>query len=412
MKYISLWLWFSLALHLFLASSCATRSSTFSAGIGQNLGPISSSPEIQAALARLRAAEEEQRELSVLPEAQLRVRDISANHVEEGRGVGLDVRMRINEPWVVASSRKAGHYAVEAETHRFESIALDQRGIQCIRAVADSFYAENNDLFHNYRQRMEKLLAWNTEWSKAGTLDGLEATRAELRMLRRLEEQSPGPAPQPALIKLELPQLSPDPNGLLDASNSKVRQMIERNHPQPEVFLAEAQRYEQRSRLEWQRLIPWFDWVQVGYEPGAQSAEEIETTVAIRFPLDVRAGASARRMDELQKASEFDREAAIVELSRRATQALSQIRAFEARSSRLKNLLDLAQRGENRVDEQTASRRATPRAVSDLLDESYRLRLEVLRARASAAESGCSLLTSTGLEPSQWPRMRQHAINH
>ena len=384
---------------LFALAGCG--GADVSARVRTTTAGVEDAPEVRASLARLRRARAARESHGVMPSAQLRVQRMTGTSLETGDGLDLEVRLSPSAPWSVVQAAEADDARIQSALHDLAASSLAARAARCLEGARRASATEQARLAADLDAPLSAVMSWSQEWAEAGSVDVFEATRTRLELLQ-LRADLERAAPEPR-ADVELPALPSAERGLRRDFDS-VRAQIAEAHPRPAAQLALALRYARLAEAERLRVIPWLDWVRVEYPSGTDAVDGLGVSVAVRVPLDDRAGADVGSLDAQADEARAQADVAIDELSRRALAALEILSTFEAQSASLRELEEAAQSALRDVSEWISTRSGTPRAVAAILSEAYRSRVTIARARAEAAQAACDLWMASGVDPAAWPR--------
>jgi hypothetical protein len=354
---------------------------------------------IQARLAEVEAALAHERGQAPLDEFQLRV----GERDDGDPNVRVLTRIPVPNPWELRTERALRSAETEASLAKLEETALERGAERCALAIEGRAHAERARLYEGYAERQRELLAWGAEWRRSGAASEAAATRFEIERRVRLAERLPDPPPIGPLGAAELPAVAP-PAAPLDASPELVSQLVRIRHPSVSVRSATSEGYAALSEQSARSALPWFDFVDLGYEARGRQPDEIGGQVAVRVPFGRAARGEAGRFEALRRAELHEADRIVLEQVRAGRAALQELARFEANAPRWRELLELAEGAESVAERWWRGRLADPSDVAELFDRAFDARSSVLDERARAGLAGCRLLAATGVVPEAWPR--------
>lgn len=387
-----------------LAGCGAERRAAVRSRIASGSQGLEDEPAVGAASARGEAALAREAEPVFFRGLELRARGLSADNFSRGEDVEFSARLEMNNPWALASERRARRSETDEALAEVEQTSLELRAEQCRRSMEAGALAERRAFYEWYRERLEAALEWNEQRRAAGTVDELRAQRLELEGATRLARREPPPAGDPVSPDFPLPELTAPAEPLV-VQPAVVRERVGQHQPAVAGRLAAKRRLEALAERATRRRLPWFGFVEVGYELSPHnSASNITGQVALEIPFGLDQRAEARRYQALSRGEELEAEALERELSRLALAALRTISFFEGRADRLRALLQTSRASQTLADRWLAERLGEPLDVARLIDEAYQAHDSVVEERLRAGLAACLLLETTGTPLAQWPR--------
>jgi hypothetical protein len=350
--------------------------------------------EVQAAALR------EQREAAI-DDFQVRVGDRN----DGDNTLRVLTRVPVPNPMELGAQRAVRRAETRESLARLDETALERMAEDCFRALEVGAHRERESLYELYARRDQELLDWNEEWRRSGRLNEGRATRFEIERRVRLAERIPEPVPPGVEASAPLPGVDAQAEPL-DLHAERVRELVRQRHPSLAVHGAESERFGALSERAERRRLPWFDFVDFGYEVKQRRPDEIGGQVAVRVPLGFSARADAGRYRALRDARLREGDRFVEEQVWLGRQALAEIDWFESNAPRWRELAELAARADAVAERWQRQRLATPSDVATLFDRSYDARSSVLEARARAGLAGCRLLATTGVPAADWPRSK------
>ncbi len=359
---------------------------------------------VQAAVARGQAALEREDAPSVLDRVALRAQDLSTNNMSNGEEIRFSARLQMRNPWEVASERRAREAETDIAISKIHAASLEARVDLCRQASDAAAYDAMQEFYAWYRDQLQRTLAWNSERRSANTIDELRAERLELEGAIGLTKRAPRPVAGRPNSAYPLPDVSA-PSARLVVAPSLILQTIQENQPDVAGLQATSRRYNALAQRARRRRLPWLGFLGVGYEIDQHnSASNIAGQVAVEIPFGLDQAAESRRYGALYRGEALEAEARQEELARQALAALEEIAFFDNQADQLQKLLTIAERARLLAARWLNDRLGEPMRVANLLDEAYGARDAVIAARHRAGHAGCTLLQTTGVAVSQWPR--------
>ena len=384
---------------LVLAACAAPTPESRERRIAEATRGLEDDAAIRAQLEQVEAALARERGEVLLDDFEVRIGDRNDGE----NTLRLLTRVPVPNPFEIGPQREARRAETEASVAQLEEAVLEYSTGDCLRGLEGAAYRGHVDLYQRYVERQQGLLSWNEDWRRSGRLNERSATTFEIerrvRLARRLPEAEP-----PGLERTAgLPPLG-RPAAALDRDPDRVRELVRRHHPGVGGRAARSERYEALSRRAEGRGLPWFEFVDFGYEVKQSRPDEIGGQVAVRVPLGFSSRADASRYRALGRAELLEGQHLVEENVRLGQMALAELDHFEENSERWHQLLDLAQRADQVAERWEQQRLAKPSDVATLYDRAYEARRSVLEARTRAGFAGCQLLSLTGVAPADWPR--------
>jgi hypothetical protein len=343
------------------------------------------------------------REQTVVPIDEFQVRVGDSN--DGDNTLRLLARVPVPNPMELHADRAIRRAETETSLARLEETSLARKAENCAIAIAGDLHRERERLFAPYETWQQQLLEWGQDWHRSGVVDEMRATRFEIERRIATASRMPEPAPPGAPEDSQLPPVEAPPPGL-EKSPDLVHELVRRRHPAASVAAARSKRFEAMGQRTETRALPWFDFVDLGYEVKQRRPNEIGGQVAVRVPLGPSPRAGAKRYRALSRAEQRDGDRALEEQVQLGRQALEEIEWFEINTGRWQQLLDLAQRADELAVRWQRSRINPPWDVATLVDRAYDARATVLEVRARAGLARCRLMASTGVAADDWPRQR------
>lgn len=362
-------------------------------------------PAVEASRAELEAEIAREEGEAVVDSLELRV----GAEVQGDASVPVLARLPLANPAAVRAQKEAQHASSEAALAKLEEVALERRAALCLPSLDRLVYAERMQIYERYAGRQRELVKWNAQLVRAGMLDEVAAAGFELSSKVDLATRVPNPlalaAVRPDRTYAVLPAL-PDRVEEFGAQPERVRAEVLRSQPAIGVHRALKERYQALARSENASRYPSVKFVDLGFEPVTHRGQQqsVLGRVGIEIPFGTKARAEARHYSALANSQTSQERAVVEERMLEAQLALSELQTFHDRSAHWRELLVLADSAEAVADRWFAQRLARPDEVAGLLDEVFRTREAVLKARERAGLADCSLLAATGVSAASWPR--------
>jgi hypothetical protein len=365
---------------------------------------LADEPAVRAARERGEAALAREAATAVFDRLDLRGRGLSVDNFQSGDNVEFSARLRMNNPFAAASSRRALEADTDVVLAEVEQTTLDVRAERCELSVDAAAAEERGTMYRWYREKLQVLMEWNERYREAGSSNELAARQLDLEASVRLAQREPRPADAPVDPAFVLPGIQP-PGPRLRLDPEIVMDKVRRHHPSVAALLASQKRFHAYARTANRRRLPWFGFVEMSYELAQHEGfSNLSGQVTVEIPFGSADRADARRYEALGRSEGFEAEAAEQELARVALAALRELAFFEERAGRLGALLAASEAGRQLADRWLAERLGEPAQVGQLIDEAFEAHEAVVEARHRAGLAACALLESTGVPVADWPR--------
>lgn len=375
--------------------------------LGSSGDDLATEPAIRGAQARGEAALAQEAAAPVFEGLEIRGRGLSVEHFNQGQDIEFSARLRMNNPWEVASNRRARRAETDVALADLEQTTLEVRVERCRRSMDAAATDERRGVYQWYRERLQAVLEWNGQCREAGTTDELRARRLDLEASVRLVQREPRPVEGPVSPGFHLPGVEP-PGSQLRYDPEVVLEKVLQNHPSVAGRLAAQKRFEAYAQRAQRRRLPWFGFFEVSYDLAPQNSfANISGQVTVEIPFGSEDRADVRRFESLSRSEAFEAEATERELTRLALAALRELEFFEQRAERFRSLLEASRAGQELADRWLSERLGDPTQVAQLIDEAFQAHDAVVEAQHRAGLAACVLLEATGVPVAEWPRANE-----
>ena len=361
---------------------------------------VGDDPTVQARVEGVRAAEAREAQPQLIDEIEMRVGD---DYFDDDHQVRVIARLPLNRPSETSAEREVLRAETDIALSRLEETSLERRAERCFPAIEALATKARREVFADYAEWQQALLAWNADWRGSGMINELAAARFELESRIKLAAWESAPVESEGDAAFALPEIG-SRGGVLVRSAELVRETVRNHHPSVALRRATADRYRALAQRARARNQPWIKFVDVRYEYRTDDDESgVGGQLAFEIPLGGQT-ANAGRYEALLRESAGEQQGLVEDQVARSLQALSELQEFEARTGDWRTLERLAREAEAMAERWWRERLAKPSEVAALLDEAFAAKSAVLEARERAGSSRCTLLAMTGVSADDWPR--------
>lgn len=364
---------------------------------------VQSDPAVEAAAARVLAAEQEEAAPGALDALELRVGGIGDGQTEPGGNFEVGARLNLTSPFEMVAQDRAAQAAVDEAAAVLDATALETLVARCDTDVARAAGEARREVAASAAASLEELDGWVRALDRANLLS--TPNLLELRMELGMARVAAAPAPQPSA---QLPLFGLPDAGWRDrswtASVAQLDALIDRYNPDLAARRAAGRRFDALAQQAGAEGLPWLNFVELSYQP--YNDDEVRGDYAARLsvevPLSGEAGGLADGYRQRSRAESLDGEALRAELRLAAEQALATLVAYRDRATVWSELLAAANEAEQVAAAGLASRTGEAEDLFSLVRRAQEVRLRAIGWQEEVAQAGCSLLAATGVRPEQF----------